>query len=176
MKHILLALVLSLAVPAFGTIKGVPFIPEIDSRFDAIETLLGTTAATASPYMAKKVLKATWSFAVNGGGSSADIDLGVTLPANSLITRSFVYVVTQEASNGGTSTTDIYCVAAHDIVNAKTDLYTVAAATTFDGVSSVAASNFKPAASACNVKVRFGGSGDATAGKFHVFLEWVPIN
>src|SRR4051812_5674987 len=50
--------------------------------------------------MARKTAKVKYDFTVSGGSSVATIPLGVTIPANSIITRNYFYVVTPLVATG----------------------------------------------------------------------------
>lgn len=171
------AMIVALSCAAFGALQGSPFMPEIDSRFNLLE---GSVINT--PHGAKQVLKATYDFsnATQLGGSTADIDLGVTLPANSLVTRSYIYIVTPLTgvlSVGGT-TTKISCTNDSNILVAK-DLSQFAAGYMLDGIQTGASLVSIQLSAACNPKVRFGAplnGGGVSAGKFNLYLEYVPTN
>lgn len=172
MKSILLfvaALIFSTSV--FASSGGtMPYLPEEDNRFDALEQVVENQSTDA--LHSKKTARATYSFAVSGGSSAADIDTGITLPANSVIVRSYLFVTTALTSTVGAPLTDIYCGTTHNIVNA-TDITGTAALGLREGVSTGAASVFKYVGNvACNIKVRFSVQ-PATAGKFNIFTEYV---
>jgi len=65
----------------------------------------------------KKMAKATYDFAVNGGAISA-ISLGVTLPDNAVITRCWVDVITTLTSATDAATIALHAEAANDLVSA----------------------------------------------------------
>lgn len=98
MKSLLLILgLLALtALPAKAALEGAPFIPEIDSRFHDLEK-----DGSEGEAIAKKIAVASFDVAVDGGSSTATKDLGIDLPANSIITDVYVYVNTAFTKAGG---------------------------------------------------------------------------
>lgn len=167
-----------------------PFLPEIEKRFYQLEHPGGTTGQSLStgavlvgnasgkaaaitptansPYGVLKVAKATYDFATLGGAQSA-ISLGVTIPANSTIIRSWIYTITQVA--GASSTVALSCAAANDIFSAAS-MTSIVATTLTEGVSTGAASVFKPVTTACAITATVAVA-NLTAGKFNVFVEYV---
>lgn len=178
---------------ALATLKGTPFQPEVDSRFNTIESMAGDVtlsdgtsaigagkvteamqyAITADGLHSQRVARATLNCAASGCSVGAH-SLGVTLPAKALITRSYIYVVTQFADTG-TCTVAIHCEDANNIKTA-TDITGSAAGAFIEGQSTGAASAFVGSiASACAITatVADGGSCVPTAGKGIVFVEYV---
>ncbi len=103
--------------------------------------------------------------------------LGVSLPAKALITRSYIYVVTQLADTG-TCTVAISCEDANNIKTA-TDLTGTAAAGFIEGASTGTAATFQTgiaATCAITATVADGGSCVPTAGKLIVFVEYAVID
>lgn len=107
LANIFLAAILALSLSpnlSLADIKGSPFEPHIDERFDevedAIDTLEGSTGglnadqAEASG-IAKKYARVEYDVSVDGGGSSPSThSLGVTLPAGAVVTSILVYINT----------------------------------------------------------------------------------
>ena len=90
---------------AMADIKGAPYIPEIDCRFNALEqgqTLAsgcsGFPIGSADGHYVKQVAKATYDFSKKGGAVGS-IPLGVTIPANAIETRSYLYSITQPTTS-----------------------------------------------------------------------------
>lgn len=170
MKFVMSLLAICLASSlVFASSGGVaPYAPETDNRFNAIEQVLENQ--TTDGLHALKVARATYDFSTQGGGSAADIDSGVTLPANAIIVRSYMYV--QAALTPSGTTMQVYCEDANNIKTA-TDITGSAAGSLIEGQSTGAASAFKAAiAAACNIKFRLGIHA-GTAGKVNVFVEYV---
>lgn len=166
-----------------------PFPPEIDKRFYQLEhpsgttgaslatgaVLIGNAAGKAFPINAGTngngllhIAKATYDFSTLGGAIGA-IPLGVTIPANSTIIRSWIYTVTQVA--GATSTVALSCANANDIFSAAA-MTSITAGTLTEGVSTGAASAFKPVTTACAITATV-ATAALTAGKFNVYTEYV---
>lgn len=95
MKYLSLALLLLVNVNAFAAIKGAPFIPEEDQRFDVLENDSINQAA-----IARKYAKAVYDVSIQGGGSTAH-SLGTILPAGAVISRIYAYVNTAFTKAGG---------------------------------------------------------------------------
>jgi hypothetical protein len=166
-----------------------PYPPEIDKRFYQLEhpsgttgqslatgaVLVGNAAGKAAPVNAGTngngvlhIAKATYDFSSMGGTIGA-ISLGVTIPANSTIIRSWIYTVTQVA--GATSTVALSCANANDIFSAAS-MTSITAGTITEGVSTGAASAFKPVTTACPITATI-ATANLTAGKFNVYTEYV---
>lgn len=172
-----------------------PFKPEVDSRFDQIESQTGdvTYSQTGTSYgvsvvgvgkiteakqypqtadglHSKRIARATYDFAVHTGAQGA-YSLGVALPAKALIMRSWIYVVTQMV-DAGSGTMAIHCEDANNIKTA-TDLTGTAAGGFIEGAQTGAVSAAVGAiGAACNITATIGGA-DLSAGKFIVFVEYV---
>lgn len=65
----------------------------------------------------KKTARATYDVAVDLGTVAAH-GLGITLPANAIITKSWFYVVTATTSTGGNGTLAFHCETANNILTA----------------------------------------------------------
>ncbi len=121
---------------------------------------------------AKRIARATLNCAASGCSVGAH-SLGVSLPAKALITRSYIYVVTQ-LSDTGTCTVAISCEDANNIKTA-TDITGTAAGGLIEGQSTGAASTFVgsiAATCAITATVADGGSCVPVAGKAIVFVEY----
>jgi hypothetical protein len=121
---------------------------------------------------AKRYARATLNCAASGCSVGAH-SLGVSLPANALITRSYIYVVTQ-LSDTGTCTVAISCEDANNIKTA-TDITGTAAGGFIEGASTGAASAFVggiAATCAITATIADGGSCVPVAGKAIVFVEY----
>jgi len=128
---------------------------------------------TADGLHAQRVARATMDCASSGCSVGAH-SLGVALPANAIITRSYIYIVTQ-LTDTGTCTVAISCEDANNIKTA-TDITGTAAGGFIEGASTGAASAFVGGiAAACNITgtVADGGSCVPSAGKLIVYVEYV---
>lgn len=142
----------------------------------AVQTKLGTLIDQGGSYdLSKdgispmKVAQATYDFAVSGGASTADIDLGVTLPAKAIIRRSWLDILTQPVGSG--SSVAIYVVNAGNIL--ATESVSTLTVGQHEGVSTGTTANMKKIATAGNVKVTISGNNGLTAGKIKAYIEYV---
>lgn len=201
MKKIMLGLLLALTIPAFATITPLStdvrtssfpttiirkinqLIASSASAISGDITVSDTgvaaigagkvTEAQLKPFAsgqlnALRIAVAHYSFAVNGGAQAA-IPLGVTIPANSTIIRSWIYTKTQVA--GVSSTVALSCETANNIFSAAS-MTSIVAGTLTEGVSTGAATVFKPITAACNITATI-GTANVTAGDFDVYAEYV---
>ena len=74
-------------------------------------------AASTDGLNVKRTARATYDFSVLGGAVSA-IGLGVTLPDNAIITRSWIDITTGMTSSGGSATFALSVEGANDIISA----------------------------------------------------------
>lgn len=165
-----LGLCLFSALPSSAAIKGAPFMPEVDARFDSLEGNATSNAGLGQTtgLHAKQIAVANYNFAVNGAGTASVVTLPVTLPANAMIVRDYFYTTTAPVGP-----TDIAwsCQTANNI-------YSSAAATNFaasaalDGVSTGASTVFKPLTAACNIKMTYTVA-PITAGNITAYIEYV---
>lgn len=165
------------APKAHAAILGTPYIPEIDARFNALEgpsQLNFNYASTRADSVAvKHTAQATWDFAVNTGAIGT-YDLGVNIPKNSIITRSYLFSVTKPTTSAS-GTMGFYCQATGDIIATTTAAATYATAgLAFDGASTGSASTFKyiGSASTCDIHAVI-ATGAMTAGKVTAYIEYV---
>ncbi len=102
----------ALLVPtlSFAAIQGSPFQPEVDSRFDKIEQLSNDGIQYAH------VARATYSVAASGGAVGS-YSMGVSLPANAMITSGHVYFKSQFVDSGS-GTLALKCEDAGNILTA----------------------------------------------------------
>lgn len=159
---------------AQAAIIGNPFLPEIDSRFDAVE---GNSVINASPGNHQQQLavgyvdfsKCTASSTVAAGCS-----LGVSLPANAVIRRSWLWVVNQLTALNG-ATLAVMCQNNNDIFTATTNLSLVSTGLPIDGIATGASTVFKSITRACNVSTLITGNSAGstiTAGKLEAYIEY----
>ena len=167
-----------------------PFQPHEAKRFTAIEAVDATqttniaanTALTAhiadltglptvDSIGAKRVVRATWDFAVDGGTGA--IDLGVDIPANALINFVYFYTVTQ-VIDAGSGTGALHCEDADNLF-AAADVTGNAAKVIVLGIpQNSAVTMVKDIAAACNLTWTIATS-DATAGKLIFFVEYTIV-
>lgn len=111
MKSLALTLLLALApLSGFAAIKGAPFIPEEDIRFDALENQVNAAAGISRLYA-----KAVYDVAVQGGSSTAH-SLGVVLPAGAVLTGLYVYINTAFTQTGAGSVS-LQCAGTNDLMD-----------------------------------------------------------
>lgn len=175
-KYLMPLVFLVAATSALAELRGTPFQPEVDKRFDALEQVVAPTSYAADGLLTKRMARATYD--VTGGEHSGSStvnsglhSLGVTLPAKSLITRSYLYVA-DELVDGGSGTLAIQCEDANNIKTA-TDMTGSSAGDSIEGESTGAASAFVGGiASDCVISAKVAGA-DISAGKINVFVEYV---
>ena len=118
MKNLaLLALVLSpfLLAPSLeaeAAIKGSPFPPYLDQRFNEIEEEVEALPVTQS---AKQSKLFSYEVAVDGGESTEDKDLGIDLPAGAVVTNVMVYI-NEKFTDSGTGSLKLECKGSGDIL------------------------------------------------------------
>lgn len=152
-------------------------IPEVQNKFDSVDSNISTIntalTQTADGNLAKRVARATWDFAEHGGDIGA-IDLGVNLPAKSLINFAYFYVVTQ-VTDGGSGTGALHCEDANNLYSAA-DVTGNASGTIVLGVpQNSAATMVKDIAAECALTWTIAGSA-ATAGKLNFFVEYTVVD
>ena len=200
-----ISLVLGLVVIAMLSMGAtIPYLPEQEERLDLIETKAtmsgdGTQSAAGVFAIAsgviveadvldygsstvrglKRLVKASWNATLNDQGSST-VDsglhsLGITLPANSLVTQSWFYTQVQGVDAGTTSgaaTLAIQCEDANNIYSAN-DISGISVGTITAGANTGTAGNMVAAIAAdCNVSVQIAGD-NWSAGADIIFIEYV---
>jgi hypothetical protein len=163
-KILVIVVGLLFALSAQAAIKGAPYQPEIDSRFDALE---GPVSTSPSGISSLHLATAVYNVAVNGGTSTAH-DLGVSLPAGAVIVRSFYDVNTIFADDNAIATLAVSCETANNIVTAAA----VRASGPHEGVSTGASTVFKKITAACPITAT-PAVAPFTAGKATIFVEYV---
>jgi len=133
---------------------------------------LNPTAISSDGISSKRVARATWDFAVDGGAVSA-IDLGVTIPANALINFVYFYTVTQ-VTDGGAGTGALHCEDANNLFSAA-DITGNAAAVVVLGVPQNGAANMVKAIAADCALTWTIATAAATAGKLIFFVEYTIV-
>ena len=127
---------------------------------------------SADGVLHKRVARATWDFAADGGTISA-IDLSVTIPAKALINFVYFFTVTQ-VTDGGAGTGALSCEDADNLFVAA-DVTGNADGTVVLGVPQNGAANMvKAIAANCNITWTIGGA-NATAGKLIFFVEYTIV-
>ena len=165
----LLSGVFLLAMVAFTALAATPYSPEVHERFNALEGPTGER-----PALARKVARFVYDVSQDGGTQTA-IPLGVRLPQNSILTRSYLYIVTQFTDSGSASV----ALSCEDADNIKVPYQATgdAAGTLIEGASTGAASAFKSGIGAqCEITATVASStaGDQlTAGKLVGWVEYV---
>lgn len=193
MKISLALLLVLTSLNAQAALKGVPFMPEADSRFDALEKGTGFAAGaistadiatgavteskleapTGSGAYAFRMIHAVWDpSGVSAQRSVGAHSLGVTMPAHSIITHSFFYTKTSVVSTNNDGTIAFSCTSANDILSAADiDSSSGVAGQIGAGVSVGTAATMK-IGDGCTVTATV--AVDAfTAGKIDLYLEYV---
>lgn len=183
-KFLILGLLALTASVSLASIKGAPFIPEVDSRFNTLENQQSTNATnitnlqalpanasyTADGLSNMRVLRVTYDFAVNGGATGT-INLGQALPAKALIKQVWSYTTTAPLS-GGTPAVTLLCEDAANLM-ASVDLTTYTIGTIHAGVETgVAGTMVAAIAASCNVSMTI-ATATLTAGKVTWYIEYV---
>jgi len=180
-----------LLVSAIGSLlyAGTPYQPEVDARIGLVETKLslsGDATVTASgvlsanPATVRKYVRSQYDFAVDGS-ALGDHALGESVPANAVITRTFLKVNTaftdaSSAANisfgcAGISQTSLFAVNAlgNSAVNAV--LGGAVGATNANGVATGA---LALGASACSIIATIpADAGQFSAGAATLFVEYL---
>lgn len=126
--------------------------------------------ASEDGLMRKRFARVTYDIADTGNDSTGDAALGVTIPANSIITRSWFYTVTQ-FTDGGAGTVALSCEDAGNILPAQ-DITGITAGSFTDASQDGAIANFKGGIAAdCEVTATVATAAQ-TAGKLILFLEY----
>ncbi len=187
MKTIFL-IALLLTANAFAALKGAPYMPESDARFNTLEladtalgvrmtaaevqpSVLATSAYTLDGLQPLRQARATINCATAANCVVGAHSLGVALPAKALIIQSFYYSVVQPVS-GGSGSIAVHCEDANNIITAA-NLTSKTVGTITTGVETGAASDMLAAiASPCNITATM-TSADYTAGQLNVFVNYV---
>lgn len=82
--------------PAHAALRNSPFPPYIDQRFSDLEDDVAEGSA-----IARKYAKVVYDVALDGGSSTANKSLGITLPADAIITGFYAYINTAFTKAGG---------------------------------------------------------------------------
>ena len=139
------------------------------------------SAYTADALHANRIARTTYDFAVDGATHNTDYDLGVDLPDNAVITRAW-YEVTSTFTSAdsdavklsiGLPTDDVNGIVAFTAISSTGDIWD---AGYHEAIQTGTAANFSAkttAARAVTFSILSSASGDLTAGKLVLFLEYV---
>jgi hypothetical protein len=119
----------------------------------------------------QRMYRGTYDVAAQGGTSGSTYNLGITLPAKSIIRQAWFYVKTQFVS-AGNGTIALSCEDANNIFSAANITGTAADAITAGVPTGVASTMAKGIAANCNVIATIASSA-YTAGVLNLFLEVV---
>lgn len=129
-------------------------------------------AQSADGLHAKRVARATLDCGVSSCTVGA-LGLGVTLPANALLQRSFFYTVTQFV-DGGAGTVALSCEDANNIFSAA-DITAITGGTVTDGVQDGTAATITGSiAAACEITATIAVA-EQTSGKLILFVEYMVV-
>lgn len=159
MKTWIFSLLVAAAVN-FNAHAETSFLPEVNARFKTVET--------------KKTIKVVYDVTANTTlGETGTHGTGKYLPANAIITRSWIYINTLFVDSGS-GTVAIQCEDANNILSAF-DMTTRAAGLLMDGVSTgTTGSMTKSIAAPCEIKVVVATAAQ-TAGKMTFYVEYVSF-
>lgn len=181
MKQLILCAVLAFANLAIwnahADIEGAPYLPEIDARFNAIEQgnhFLNNSypSGSADGHYVQQLAQATYNFAVQTGATGT-YDLGVSIPANAIITRSYLYSITKPTTSAS-GTLAFYCNSSTN-PEFKLDLAAAsypAAGALAEGIQTGTAANMSVIATKCDVHASI-KTGALTAGKVTLYINYV---
>lgn len=189
MKNLILISLLAFSLQANAAIKGAPFIPEVDLRFNALETGVagqfndgfkagGIKAASlkdqagnpdATGIYALKVAKSTFSMV---GKVAGTYSLAPVLPAGAIIRQAWFEVAAQPAPSG--TTIAFQCVSANDVFSAA-DETAASVGAIVAGVETGVASTMLYSSAGCTLKAVIAVH-TATAGVLNLFVEYVVAN
>jgi len=135
---------------------------------------ISASAAASDGYMQKRTARATYDVAIDGGTAAAH-GLGVTIPANAIIVRSWFYTVTQFV-DAGSGTVALSCETANNIFSAA-DITGNADGTLVDGVQQAFATFDGSGAagvlgSACELTATVATAAQ-TAGKLILYVDYI---
>lgn len=131
-----------------------------------------TFAQSADGLHLKRIVRVTYDVAVDLGTIAAHT-LGVSLPANALIQRSWIYVVTQFV-DGGSGTVAFHCEDANNIKTA-TDITGTADGGIIEGAQvGTTATMTGSIAATCEITATV-ATAEQTAGKAILFVEYVVV-
>lgn len=174
-------LVAALALTVLGTciahadIEGAPFIPEVDARFNALEQgnhlqnnkfPMGSTDG----HWVQQEAQATYDFAAQTGAIGT-YDLGVSIPKNAVVTRSYLYSITQPTTSAS-GTLAWYCGTYQLFKVATAAASYGAAGAAIEGTQTGTAANMSTVSGNCDVKAVI-ATGALTAGKVTLFVNYV---
>lgn len=176
-KFLALLLVCGFTGTAMAALRGSPYGPHLDQRFsdvevevDALQALPSNVAPTTEGISNLRIARVTYDVATDLGTVAAH-GLGVTLPAKSIIIRSWLYIDTLFV-DAGAGTVAISCEDANNIKTA-TDFTASSAGDLVEGESTGASSAFKKSiAAACEVTATVATAAQ-TAGKATVWIQYV---
>lgn len=116
LSFLALAALVAAAPFAEAAMRNSPFPPYLDRRFDEAEDRLDDLEGDddEGAAISKKYAKAVYDVAVDGGSSTSH-DLGVTLPAGSIITGLYVYINTAFTDSGAGSVA-LQCAGTRDLM------------------------------------------------------------
>ena len=126
--------------------------------------------ATTTGLQIMRIAAATWDFATDGGATETPINMGVTIPANSLINFCYFYTVTQVVDSGS-GTGALHCEDANNLF-AAADVTGNADGSVILGIPQNGAANMvKAIASDCNLTWTI-ATAPATAGKLNFYCQY----
>lgn len=138
----------------------------------ALDVVEGYLDYDSEGLLSKRVARAVYDAAVDGGVSGASYSLGVVLPAKSIVIKSFYNVASPAVVAASGNTYALYCgnTALMTAINLHASADVVAAMNNDGGT----AAEMDRLAAACTLNVRVGsGTTGITSGKVINFIEYV---
>lgn len=179
--RVALILLVALAIDIFGGARAhaalTPYSPEVERRFktvesevDVLQALPSAVGYTSEGISNLRIARVTYDVTADGGGTGAH-GLGVTLPAKSIIIRSWFYIDVQFV-DAGSGTVALSCEDANNIKTA-TDITGSAVGAIVEGESTGAASAFKASiGAACEITATVATAAQS-AGKLTLYVMYV---
>jgi hypothetical protein len=158
-RFILAAAAVALSAVAYAALA--PYTPEQEARFKKAENL--------------QVVKAVYDVSSDGGSAVAHSLAGAYLPANAIITRSFMYT---DTGFSGSGTLALSCETANNILTAtdNSGALFATAGNLVEGASSGSYNLMKKITSQCQIAATVAGGSGLTAGKITAWVYYVIHN
>jgi hypothetical protein len=161
---------LTVANMAYASLKGAPYQPEVDQRFDALENVNSSNA--------ERSVKVTYDVVANGTSSVTPIGLGQYLPAKAVVTKVLTYIDTQFVDDG-TGSVQLQCEDSANLM-ASTDITGYAVGAVHLGVPNPATPTVTDSIAAqCEIKAVEAACYNCrlpSAGKIEAFINYIIKN
>ncbi len=158
------------AVPSSFRSTVINRVNSMIAEIDVLEALPAAQSYTGEALVGVRMARVEYDVTGGDSGGVGAHGLGVTIPANSIITRSFLYITTQFV-DAGSGTVALHCQTANNILTAQ-DITGSASGVIAEGGSTGASAAMKALTAACEVTATVGTAAQ-TAGKLVGFIEYV---